>query len=182
MKQIVIEMLSDIRSYDTRSKLKCFVGSVEEAALYALKRGCLLVLYVEDGDCRYPSMLSTSYREVFADPVLGNYLNSNCVFLATTNQHRATKKYLKSIGITEAAEYPVFAILNPMGDQESIPLDDKTVEQKMKPTLLSKLLLPRKDLTPQTVQRYIERVAYDHDIEHYSDTMDDSVTVTIHEP
>lgn len=74
-KDNAIEILCYIRSISTESRIKLFQGNIKAAEWLALNTGRLVLIYVEDGNAKFPSIGSMHYRNALSLPLLGNFIN-----------------------------------------------------------------------------------------------------------
>ena len=83
-KDIAIDILNHIRSINGGSSIKLFQGNIKLAEWLAVNTGRFILIYIEDGNAKAPSLNSVQYRYALSDSVLGKYINEEvraCSFL-----------------------------------------------------------------------------------------------------
>ena len=153
-KNILIRILSDIRMRCNESKLKCFLGTIQDAARYAQKTKRLVVIYIEDGDYRSPSPSSSFFRTALSDPAIGSLLNDEFVFFAGSTRHGSTKKIARDLNARKYVDFPLFAVVNPnsiFDESSNLTNPDAT------PELLTKLKLPQAEIASGKIARFLQR-------------------------
>lgn len=145
-----VEIVSDIRERNVGSKLKCFVGTIDEAYLFAKSNQRLIVVYIEGGDTRFPSSSSAICRSALSDPLVGNILNDEYVFYASTIQHAATRNITESLfGRFDRNDFPKFAILKVGGEPNKDSCPPPEVVIHWMPT--------KSDVTSSSLIRFLQR-------------------------
>lgn len=97
VKDSVIDIMYYIRSINDKSPLKFFHGSLSRAEWLATTTGRFLLVYIEEGSSKTPSITSLQYRHALADTNLGQFINEQFIFYAGTTQHRSTNNLAKAL-------------------------------------------------------------------------------------
>ena len=74
-KEIAIGILQHIRSINSESPLRLFQGDVKLAEWLSMTTGRFILVYIEEGNTKSPSISSVQYRYALSDSVLGKYIN-----------------------------------------------------------------------------------------------------------
>lgn len=74
-KENAIEILCYIRSISPESRIRLFQGDFKAAEWLAFNTGRFVLVYVEDGNSKFPSIGSMHYRNALSFPPLGDYIN-----------------------------------------------------------------------------------------------------------
>jgi hypothetical protein len=74
-KESAIEMLCYIRSISPESQIRLFQENIKAAEWLALNTGRFVLVYIEDGNAKFPSIDSMHYRNALSFPPLGNFIN-----------------------------------------------------------------------------------------------------------
>lgn len=167
-RDIAIDILSFIRSLNPESTVKLFQGNIEMAEWLANQADKLILMYIEDGSSKTPSIDSVHYRRTLSDPTLGDFINekvsyfsaldltiffmqlvlTSClpqfVFYAGSMHHKPTRNLFSSIFSDQ--DYPSLAVLVPRHSPE-----------ESAPEVLAVMRIPVRDIQPENVAAFLER-------------------------
>jgi hypothetical protein len=143
-----------------------------------------VVVYVEGGDSKVPTRESIEYRKALADISLGNILNEQFIFSATSTQIPAMQKLVKKLN--SGKECPFFAVLCPssvVSDEGIDSISGKHVEDL---ELLATLRLPINEIKPNKISRFLIRTLEVFDgklssLKAYSEEMHESTKQIIND-
>lgn len=79
-RDIAIDILSFIRSLNPESTVKLFQGNIKMAEWLATHTDKLILMYLEEGNSKSPSIDSMQYRRTLSDPSLGDFINEKVSF------------------------------------------------------------------------------------------------------
>ncbi|KAJ1437714.1 hypothetical protein B484DRAFT_444964 [Ochromonadaceae sp. CCMP2298] len=101
-KQEAIEMLLNIRFFNSESTLRVFQRSMQQAQALSLSSRRFIVLYIEAEEAVEAPVEALEYRRALADSILGDLLNAEYIFMACSRQHPYAKairqRALESVG------------------------------------------------------------------------------------
>lgn len=144
--------------------IKIFYGNLKQADVFSLKKGKFIVMYIEEGTSRTPSLSSIEYRKAFGETALSTLLNNNFIFLASSSQYAPMKNLMKALKID--IQYPFFAILCPSRGRkyndnaiDSIPLPSSSMRVVEGLELLATLSLPVHDIKASKIIRFLNRAS-----------------------
>jgi hypothetical protein len=176
-REIVSDILIGIKVFNRASTLKLFLGDLKQMEKVSTMNAKFVVVYVEGGDSKVPSRESIEYRKALADISLGNMLNDQFIFSATSTQIPAMQKLVKKLN--SGKECPFFAVLCPssvVSDEGIDSISGKHVEDL---ELLATLRLPINEIKPNKISRFLVRTLEVFDaklssLKDYSDEMQES--------
>jgi hypothetical protein len=167
-RDIAIDILSFIRSLNPESTVKLFQGNIKMAEWLATHTDKLILMYIEEGYSKSPSIESMQYRRTLSDPSLGDFINekvsyftysyshdfsthfflTSCppqfVFYAGSMHHKATRSLVSSI--FSERDSPSLAVLVPRrGPEDSSP------------QVLAVMRIPVRDIQPENFAAFLER-------------------------
>ena len=176
-REIVSDILIGIKVFNRASSLKLFLGDLKQMEKVSTINAKFVVVYVEGGDSKVPSRESIEYRKALADISLGNMLNEQFIFSATSTQIPAMQKLVKKLN--SGKECPFFAVLCPssvVSDEGIDSISGKHVEDL---ELLATLRLPINEIKPNKISRFLVRTLEVFDaklssLKAYSEEMQES--------
>ena len=154
-REIVTDILIGIKVFNRASTLKLFLGDLKQIEKMSTMNAKFVVVYVEGGDSKVPTRESIEYRKALADISLGNILNEQFIFSATSTQIPAMQKLVKKLN--SGKECPFFAVLCPssvVSDEGIESISGKHIEDL---ELLATLRLPINEIKPNKISRFLVR-------------------------
>ena len=80
-REIAVDILRYIRSVNSESTIKLFLGNIKMAEWLAANTDRLILVYIEDGSTKRNFECCVSYRRALSDPLLGDFINDK-VFIS----------------------------------------------------------------------------------------------------
>jgi len=154
-KEIVTDILIGIKVFNRASSLKLFLGDLKQMEKMSSMNAKFVVVYVEGGDSKVPTRESLEYRKALSDLSLGNMLNEQFIFSATSTQIPAMQKLVKKLN--SGKECPFFAVLCPSSMSNDEGLDTISGKQVEDLELLATLRLPINEIKPNKISRFLVR-------------------------
>lgn len=154
-REIVSDILIGIKVFNRASSLKLFLGDLKQMEKISTMNAKFVVVYVEGGDSKVPSRESIEYRKALSDISLGNMLNDQFIFSATSTQIPAMQKLVKKLN--SGKECPFFAVLCPSSIVNDEGIDSISGKQVEDLELLATLRLPINEIKPNKISRFLVR-------------------------